>query len=453
MHGIKMKKPIEQHIFELLKHNDCVIITGLGGFVLNYKPAYINEINNTIHPPSKLISFNSKLIQNDGLLANYLTTIEDIGYNEACVEILKFSRKSKLKLKRKQKIHFKNIGELYENDSQNIEFHPNTSLNFNSQSYGLSSFQISKLKKEPKKANYNITSAAAILILICLSVFSLTSDKIDNLLVFNLSPINKANYQPRPTLENQDLLGKETPGIYNVQVSQVDFDLYKINGTNYHIATKKCFKLGFGRDVQIKIWKDEKDRTQRQVCFLNVSETEYDDCYKITEVYNELVSKSERVVVLTKRGKMKEATLVLEESYIDPYIIANSNPEEELEDSSSDIDLDENVGKRFINAIHTLSIPEKKTIENDISTQSSEDQQLNTKKIYIIVGSFSDFNNAQALSKQLKKRGFPNTQIIDKNENGLIRVSVDSFFTEEEAQAILTNVKKQLSSAWILNQN
>ena len=62
MHGIKMKKPIEQHIFELLKHNDCVIITGLGGFVLNYKPAYINEINNTIHPPSKLISFNSKLI-------------------------------------------------------------------------------------------------------------------------------------------------------------------------------------------------------------------------------------------------------------------------------------------------------------------------------------------------------------------------------------------------------
>ena len=105
-------------------------------------------------------------------------------------------------------------------------------------------------------------------------------------------------------MENQDPLGKETPlGIYNVQVSQVDFDLYKINGTNYHIATKKCFKLGFGRDVQIKIWKDEKDRTQERVCFLNVSETEYDDCYKITEVYNELVSKSERVMVLTKEEK------------------------------------------------------------------------------------------------------------------------------------------------------
>ncbi|MAQ47775.1 MAG: hypothetical protein CMD27_02720 [Flavobacteriales bacterium] len=449
-----MKKPIEQHIFEILKHNDCVIITGLGGFVLNYKPAYINEINNTIYPPSKSISFNSKLTDNDGLLANYLMTVEDIGYNEACVEILKFSQKSKLKLKRHQVIHFKNVGELYENKSGNIEFQPNTSLNFNTKAYGLSSFQISKLKKEPKASNYNLASAAAILILICLSIFSLTNERIDNLLVFDLNPINNNNYQPRPTFENKnDRLGKETPGIYNVQVSQVDFDLYKINGTNYHIATKKCFKLGFGRDVQIKIWKDEKDRTQRQVCFLNVSETEYDDCYKIIEVYSELVSQSDKVMVLTKRGRMREATLVLEETYIDPYIIANSNPEEELEDNSQEIELDENVGKRFINAIHSLSTPEKKTIENDISTPSSENIQLNRKKIHIIVGSFSDLNNAQALSKQLKTRGFTNAQIIEKNENGLIRVSVDSFFTEEEAHAILGNVKKQLSSAWILNQN
>ena len=450
-----MKKPIEQHVFELLKHNDCVIITGLGGFVLNYKPAFVNEINHTIHPPSKSISFNKNLIQNDGLLANYLMAIEDIGYNEACVEILKFSQKAKLKLQRKQKINFKHVGELFENESKNIEFQPNTSLNFNASSYGLSSFQISKLKQQPKDSNYNLASAAAIFILICLSIFSLTNDRINNLLVFDLNPINNNyNYQPRPVFNNNDdQLGKETPGIYNVQVSQVDFDLYKINGTNYHIATKKCFKLGFGRDVQIKIWKDEKDRTQRQVCFLNVSETEYDDCYKITEVYNELVSKSDKVMVLTKRGRMKEATLVLEETYIDPYIIANSNPEEELEDEKTSIDLDENVGTRFVNAIQSLSKNENKIITNNTNITTTENIQVSRKKIHIIVGSFSDFKNAQALSKQLKKRGFPNAQIIEKNENGLIRVSVDSFFTEEEANAILANVKTQLSSAWILNQN
>ena len=449
-----MRKPIEQQIFELLKHNDCVTITGLGAFILNYQPAYINEINNTIHPPSKSISFNSQLNHNDGLLANYLMAVANIGYNEACVEILKFSQKTKLKLKRKQIIQFKHIGEIYENKAGNIEFQPSTSLNFNANSYGLTSFQISKFDKKQNPTKYNFTSAAAILVLIFLSVFSLTNNKINHLSVFDLNPINKNNYQPRPIIDNKDdLLKKETPGIYNVQVSQVDFDLYKINGTNYHIATKKCFKLGFGRDVQIKIWKDEKDRTHRQVCFLNVSETEYDDCYKITKVYNELVSKSDKVMVLTKRGKMKEATLVLEEAYIDPYVIANSNPDKDLSEHQESIEVDKNVGKRFINAIQTLSTPEKKTIENNINITSSENSQLIRKKIYIIVGSFSDLNNAQALTKQLKKRGFPNTQIIEQNENGLIRVSVDSFYTEEEAQAILANVKTQLSSAWILNQN
>ena len=448
-----MKKPIELHIFELLKHNDCVIIPSLGGFVLNYQPAYINEINHTIYPPSKSISFNSKLINNDGLLANHLMNHEGIGYNEACVEILKFSRKTKLKLKRQESINFNNVGKLFENESGNIEFQPNSSFNFNSNSYGLTSFQISKLNNSSQKTNLNIASAAAILILLCLSIFSLSNNTVDNLSIFNLNPIKKNNYQPRYSLNNQDILVKETPGIYNVQVSQVDFDLYKINGTNYHISTKKCFKLGFGRDVQIKIWIDEKNRTQRQVCFLNVAETEYDDCYKITEVYNELVSKSDKVMVLTKRGRMKEATLVLEETYIDPYVIANSNPEEELDTQNEEGELEKNVGKRFINAINSLSNPENKKIENNINIPSSENLQVSKKSFHIIVGSFSDLNNAQALCKQLKKRGFANSQTIEKNENGLIRVSVDSFFTEEEAKVILSDVKTQLSSAWILNKN
>mgnify|MGYP001231670097 CR=1 FL=1 len=91
-------------------------------------------------------------------------------------------------------------------------------------------------------------------------------------LLSNLNPINTSQYTPRLLPYVNDSLGKEIPGIYNVQVSQIDFDLYKINGTNYHISTKKCFKLGFGRNVQIKIWKDEKNRIKREVCFLDVSE-------------------------------------------------------------------------------------------------------------------------------------------------------------------------------------
>lgn len=454
-----MKRPIEKHVFELLKHHDCVIITGLGGFILNQRSAYINKITNKIHPPSKKISFNKNLVQNDGLLANYLVASENISYDEACVEILKFSRKSKLKLKEGRKIVFEHVGELYKNEAEQIEFQVNTLFNFNSNSYGLNSFQIHKTNsvKSSKIKSY-MSAAAIIILLLCISFFSLLEDSPGNISTFNLTPVNHNHYTPREAIISTDSLGKETPGIYNVQVSQVDFDLYKINGTNYHIATKKCFKLGFGRDVQIKIWKDEKEKMQRQVCFLNVSETEYDDCYKITEVYSQIASKSEKVVVLTKRGKMKEAVLVLEETYIDPYIIANSSPEDDwnqVDNTAEDDSLSiKNIGDRFVDAIQTLGAPNTTTKNQSAGNQILE-QQTNTimKNVYIIVGSFSDEKNAQALSKQLNNRGFPNAKIIGKNEGGLIRVAIDSFYTEDEAHLVLTDIKKQLSSAWVLNKN
>ena len=439
-----MKKTFSYYIFNLLKHNDCVIITGFGGFILNEKSAFYNELTKTAHPPSKVISFNQRLTQNDGLLANYIAKCENISYNEACVEILKYSRKIKIKLSRNKSISLPNIGDFYLNELEKIEFKANNEFNFNKDSFGLRTFQINKIKRKSNKKLNKYAAAAVILVCIGLSFFSINNNITDEIHLFNLNPVSKKFYHPRFE-SNLKELGKETPGIYNVQVSQVDFDLYKINGTNYHLSTKKCFKLGFGRDVQIKIWLDEKDRVQRQLCFLNVSETEYDDCYKVLKVYNQIVSKSDKIVVLTKRGKMREVDLVLEESYIDPYVIANSSQDIEEEEI---INFNDNIGKRFVDAIQSVSSPNKVKI-NEPETLITK----NNRNVFIIVGSFSELNNAHALSKQLKNRGFPNTKVIEKSLNGLFRVSVDDFYTEDEAKIAIEQIKKQISSAWILNEN
>ncbi len=448
-----MKLLIQKHIFELLKYHDCVIITGLGGFILNHRSAYINKITQKIYPPSKIVGFNKSLSQNDGLLANYLVKTEKISYDEACLEILKFSRKSKIKLQKGETILFENVGELYYNSNNKIEFNPISLFNFNAHAYGLQSFKISEKKSEKSKnRTTSISAAAAIILLICMSIFSLTQNNFQDLLAFNLSPLKTNNYKPRTLSIQIDSLGKETPGIYNVQVSKVDPDLYKINGTNYHIATKRCFKEGFGRDVQIKIWIDEKNRTQRQVCFLNPSETEYDDCFKIVNVYNEMVSNSTKIMVLMKNGRMKEALLVLEEAYIDPYVIANSVPEENYNYDNDSLAI-KDIPNRFIKAIHSIQTPEKK-VKNKIKINNTEAvSQITTKikNVHIIVGSFSEEKNAKALSKQMINRGFENAKIIGKNKTGLIRVAVASFYTEEEAQEQIQEIKAKLSSAWILN--
>ena len=126
-------------------------------------------------------------------------------------------------------------------------------------------FQINEREKEETKFKQNnLSIAAAIILLLCISIFSLATKDLKQVLAFNLSPLKTNNYTPRILAVDVDSLGKETPGIYNVQVSKVDPDLYKINGTNYHISTKRCFKEGFARDVQIKIWIDEKGRINRQ---------------------------------------------------------------------------------------------------------------------------------------------------------------------------------------------
>ena len=78
-------------------------------------------------------------------------------------------------------------------------------------------------------------------------------------------------------------------------------------------------------------------------------------------------------------------------------------------------------------------------------------------KLWIIwkyaIGSFSDEKNAQAFTKQLKRRGFKSAEIIGKNEGGLTRVATSSFYTQEEAEMELINIKLKLSSAWVLNSN
>ena len=453
-----MKLPIEKHIFELLKHYDCVIITGFGGFILNPRNAYLNEITHQIHPPSKEVSFNKNLCKNDGLLANYLTTVEDVSYDEACIEIMRFSRKAKLKLQNNNSIFFENIGTLQANNDGHIEFIADRSFNFNKEAYGLRSFQIAKLANiKPDESRVSVISAAAAIILLtCISFFSLNNTE-SNMLFFNLSPLETNNYTPR-ILDDKASFGKESPGIYNVQVSKVDPDLYKINGTDYHIVTKRCLKEGFGKDVQIKIWKDHKDKLKRELCFLNMEETEYSDCYKIVNVYNELSSGTNKIMVMLKNGRMKEAIFVFEETYIDPYIIANSSPDRELKDSQSDSLSFKDIPNRFINAIQSIAEPIE---SNNINIDNSEniiveepiveEPKKEPKIFHIIVGSFSDEKNAEAFVKQLKRRGFKSAEIIGKNESGLTRVGTSSFYTQEEAEMELINIKLKLSSAWVLN--
>jgi len=142
---------ISRHISDLLFENDCVIVPGLGGFVCNYKPANINPVRHLFTPPSKLVLFNEKLKNNDGLLANQIAVAESISYEEAFVAIEEFVRETLIEIGQGNKVPLENIGVFFADGEGNLQFDPDLNINFNKDSFGLTSFISPAIHREYRK--------------------------------------------------------------------------------------------------------------------------------------------------------------------------------------------------------------------------------------------------------------------------------------------------------------
>lgn len=129
---------IEKHISALLYRYQCVIVPNFGAFITESVSAKINDLSGTIAPPKKLLSFNSLLKTNDGLLANHIALEEQISYDEAKHLIDLQVQKWTADLKGNQEIYLKNIGEIKLNIEGKMIFEPLGSTNYLTSSFGLS---------------------------------------------------------------------------------------------------------------------------------------------------------------------------------------------------------------------------------------------------------------------------------------------------------------------------
>ena len=132
---------LDQYISELLYKYDCVVIPGLGGFVANYKSATIQPIQNTFSPPSKSISFNKNLSNNDGLLANFIVQKENASFDVATKKIEEYVTKINRGLKLKKRVLLENIGTLFLDSENRTQFEPQNTTNYLLESYGLPIYQ------------------------------------------------------------------------------------------------------------------------------------------------------------------------------------------------------------------------------------------------------------------------------------------------------------------------
>jgi len=139
---------LASYINDLLFRYECVIIPGFGAFLTQYHSARIDTITNTFTPPGKLVSFNRQLQTNDGLLANYIATIEKCSYETSLQRIRNFTGKLSLQLSEGKTVTIKNIGDFVLNKEHTIQFTPSESQNFNTASFGLTSFVSINISRE-----------------------------------------------------------------------------------------------------------------------------------------------------------------------------------------------------------------------------------------------------------------------------------------------------------------
>lgn len=139
------------YIHDLLYRYECVIIPGFGAFLTQNHSARIESTSNTFFPPGKSLSFNRQLQTNDGLLANYMASVDGSSYEDALKKIRNFTGHLSLQLSEGETISLHKIGDFFLNSEQSVQFSPSLKENFSTSSFGLVSFNSPRIAREVYK--------------------------------------------------------------------------------------------------------------------------------------------------------------------------------------------------------------------------------------------------------------------------------------------------------------
>lgn len=128
-----------------------MVVPNFGAFLTQKTSARINDITNTFFAPSKSISFNEQLMTNDGLLVSYIAEAEKASFEEILSRIETITKQWKQTLNGGEKLSLKQIGLLWNNAENRIQFQPYYEVNYLTSSFGLSSFKSIPVTREVLK--------------------------------------------------------------------------------------------------------------------------------------------------------------------------------------------------------------------------------------------------------------------------------------------------------------
>ena len=142
---------IEKHISDLLYRYQCVTVPGFGAFLTETVSAHVTGSASSFFPPKKVVSFNANVKNNDGLLANHVALQEKMSYELAVIKIGDVVNEWTYLLQNRNRVVLKNIGEISVNNEMNWVFEPANTLNYLTDSFGLTPFVSPEITREVLK--------------------------------------------------------------------------------------------------------------------------------------------------------------------------------------------------------------------------------------------------------------------------------------------------------------
>ncbi len=142
---------IEKHISDLLYRYQCVTVPGFGAFLTETVSAHVTGSASSFFPPKKVVSFNANVKNNDGLLANHVALQEKMSYELAVIKIGDVVNEWTYLLQNRNRVVLKNIGEISVNNEMNWVFEPANTINYLTDSFGLTPFVSPEITREVLK--------------------------------------------------------------------------------------------------------------------------------------------------------------------------------------------------------------------------------------------------------------------------------------------------------------
>lgn len=377
------------YIKELLFEQDCVVIPEFGGFIANYVSAEIHPIRHTFSPPSKSIAFNEMLRLNDGLLASYVAQHEGISREEALNKIKDYTNQLWHELRQRNKYRLEEIGTLFLNREQKLEFEPENRINYLNDSFGLP-----ELLYKPVERSATQRNAGA----------------------FSVRSIASIKTKDRPAMSNEEVYEEEP--VSNPPASRSRLWLFVAVPLILLLTATTGIFLFFddGHTVLSSFNPFPNLYSQRKTETAPV-----DSASTLTETNQEILPPTE------------DTTAAVASNEADNFNTASpevTQPTETITENTAPV---------------TKPAKREKATNVEAETDASYVAVASeVPRYYVIVGSFTQYRNALKLRKSLAAKGITEAKlIVPKVETNLHKVSYADFATLEEATSQLEQIRSE----------